>query len=118
MLASSLTAAVVGVDAQLVRVEADASPGFPRFSIVGLADSCVRESEGRIRAALRHSGFDFRWDRRITVNLAPAHIRKVGSSYDLATALSLLAADGAFGATRLRDLLLVYADRYRRASGG
>jgi magnesium chelatase family protein len=107
LLASSLTAAVVGADARLVRVEADTASGFPRFSMVGLADSCVRESEARIRAALRHCGFEFRWDRRITVNLAPAHLRKVGSSYDLATALGLLAADGLLPAARLADVLLV-----------
>ncbi|MGE0453775.1 MAG: YifB family Mg chelatase-like AAA ATPase [Vicinamibacteria bacterium] len=107
LLASSLTAAVVGAEARLVRVEADTASGFPRFSMVGLADSCVRESECRIRAALRHCGFEFRWDRRITVNMAPAHLRKVGSSYDLATALGLLAADGLLPAARLSDVLLV-----------
>jgi magnesium chelatase family protein len=107
LLASALTAAVVGADGRLVRVEADTAAGFPRFSMVGLVDSCVRESESRIRAALRHCGFEFRWDRRITVNLAPAHLRKVGSSYDLATALGLLAADGLLPAARLADVLLV-----------
>jgi len=107
LLASALTAAVVGADGRLVRVEADTASGFPRFSMVGLVDSCVRESESRIRAALRHCGFEFRWDRRITVNLAPAHLRKVGSSYDLATALGLLAADGLLPAARLSDVLLV-----------
>ena len=94
MLATSLTAAVVGVDAHLVRVEADTAGGFPRFTMVGLPDSSVRESEGRIRAALRNCGYGFKWDRRITVNMAPASLRKMGSSYDLATAVGLLAADG------------------------
>ena len=78
MLATSLTAALVGIEARLVRVEADTAAGFPKFTMLGLADSCVRESEGRIRAALRNCGYDFKWDRRITVNLAPAHLRKVG----------------------------------------
>ncbi len=87
MLATSLTAAVVGVDAHLVRVEADTASGFPRFTMVGLPDSAVKESEARIRAALRNCGIDFKWDRRITVNLAPAGLRKYGSSYDLAIAL-------------------------------
>ncbi len=91
MLATSLTAAVVGVDAHLVRVEADTAPGFPKFTMVGLPDAAVKESEGRIRAALRNCGYDFKWDRRITVNMAPAGLRKVGSSYDLATAVGLLA---------------------------
>ncbi len=107
MLATALTAAVHGIDAHLVRVEADTASGFPRFVMLGLADSAVKESEGRIRAALRNCGYDFRWDRRITVNLAPAGLRKVGSSYDLATAMGLLAADGALPAQTLRDVLLV-----------
>ncbi len=107
MLATSLTAALVGIEARLIRVEADTSAGFPKFTMLGLADSCVRESEGRIRAALRNCGYDFKWDRRITVNLAPAHLRKVGSSYDLATAIGLLAADGACPRTAIDDLLLV-----------
>ncbi len=107
MLATSLTAAVLGVEAHLVRVEADTAAGFPKFTMVGLPDSAVKESEGRIRSALRNCGYDFRWDRRITVNLAPASLRKVGSSYDLATAVGLLAADGSLPAGRLADLLLV-----------
>jgi magnesium chelatase family protein len=107
LLATSLTAAVLGVEAHLVRVEADAASGFPKFTIVGLPDSAVKESEGRIRSALRNCGYEFRWDRRITVNLAPASLRKVGSSYDLATAVGLLAADGAVPGLRLEDRLLV-----------
>src|SRR5512144_2230557 len=94
MLATSLTAAILGVEAHLVRVEADSAPGFPRFTMVGLPDSAVKESEARIRAALRNCGLGFKWDRRITVNLAPASLRKYGSSFDLATAVGLLAADG------------------------
>ena len=78
MLATSLTAAVVGVDAHLVRVEADTASGFPKFTMVGLPDAAVKESESRIRAALRNCGYGFKWDRRITVNLAPAGLRKVG----------------------------------------
>ena len=107
MLATSLTAAVLGVEAHLVRVEADTAPGFPRFTMVGLADSAVKESESRIRAALRNCGIPFKWDRRITVNLAPASLRKYGSSFDLATAVGLLAADGAFPLPHLADVLLV-----------
>jgi magnesium chelatase family protein len=107
MLATTLTAAVLGVEAHLVRVEADVAPGFPRFVMVGLPDSAVKESEARIRAALRNCGFSFKWDRRITVNLAPASLRKYGSSFDLATALGLLAADGAASVgSRARPLLV------------
>lgn len=107
MLATSLTAAVLGVEAHLVRVEADTASGFPKFTMVGLPDSAVKESEGRIRSALRNCGYEFRWDRRITVNLAPASLRKVGSSYDLATAVGLLAADGSLPAGGLERMLLV-----------
>ena len=107
MLSTSLTAAVLGAEAHLVRVEADAASGFPRFTMVGLADSAVRESESRIRSALRNCGYGFKWDRRITVNLAPASLRKVGSSYDLATAIGLLSADGIVAAGPLGDVLLV-----------
>jgi magnesium chelatase family protein len=107
MLSTSLTAAVLGAEAHLVRVEADAAGGFPRFTMVGLADSAVRESESRIRSALRNCGYGFKWDRRITVNLAPASLRKVGSSYDLATAVGLLSADGVVPSGPLRDVLLV-----------
>ena len=88
MLATSLTAAVVGVDAHLVRVEADTASGFPKFTMLGLPDSSIKESEGRIRAALRNCGYDFKWDRRITVSMAPASLRKMGSSYDLALSIT------------------------------
>jgi magnesium chelatase family protein len=107
MLATSLTAAILGVEAHLVRVEADVAGGFPRFVMVGLPDSAVKESEARIRSALRNCGYAFKWDRRITVNLAPASLRKSGSSYDLATAVGLLRADGTVVAPRAARALLV-----------
>lgn len=107
MLAMSTTAAVLGVEAQLVCIEADLAPGFPRFTMVGLPDSAVKESEARIRAALRNCGIDFKWDRRITVNLAPASVRKFGSSFDLATAVGLVAAEGAPPLRRIGRVLLV-----------
>ncbi len=107
MLATSLTAALLGVEAHLVTVEVDSAPGFPRFTMVGLADSALRESESRIRAALRNCGIPFQWDRRITVSLAPASLRKGGSSFDLATALGLVAADGSLVLPQLRRVLLV-----------
>jgi magnesium chelatase family protein len=107
MLATSLTAAVVGVEAHLIRVEADTASGFPRFTVLGLPDSSIKESEGRIRAALRNCGYAFKWDRRITVSMAPASLRKTGSSYDLATAVGLLAADGSLPAEALGDVLLI-----------
>jgi magnesium chelatase family protein len=107
MLATSLTAALLGVEAHLVSVEADSAPGFPRFTMVGLPDSAVKESESRIRAALRNCGIPFKWDRRITVNLAPASLRKGGSSFDLAIALGLVAADATLVLPQLGRVLLV-----------
>ncbi|MEO5763554.1 MAG: YifB family Mg chelatase-like AAA ATPase [Vicinamibacteria bacterium] len=94
MLASTHTGAVAGIKGQIIRVEVDSAPGFPGLFMVGLPDSAVRESESRIKASIRNSGLEFSWDRRITVNLAPAHLRKTGSAFDLAIAIALLAASG------------------------
>jgi magnesium chelatase family protein len=93
MLASTFTAALVGVSAELVRVEADVSYGLPGFTIVGLPDASVRESRDRVRSAIRSAGLDFP-PHRITVNLSPADLRKAGSSFDLPIALAVLAAAG------------------------
>ena len=94
MLARILSAALVGVEAALVRVEVDVTPGLPAFTTVGLPDSAVRESRERVRTAIRNAGFPFPADR-ITVNLAPADLRKEGASFDLPIALAILAATGA-----------------------
>jgi magnesium chelatase family protein len=94
MLAHVLSAALLGVDAVLVRVEVDVTPGLPLFNTVGLPDSAVRESRERVRAAIRNAGFVFPNDR-ITVNLAPADLRKEGASFDLPIALGILTATGA-----------------------
>ena len=93
MLASLRSAAVLGVEALAVIVEVDVSFGLPVFTMVGLPDASVRESRDRVRTAIRNSGFDFP-GHRITVNLAPADIRKAGASYDLPIALGILAATG------------------------
>jgi magnesium chelatase family protein len=93
MLARVLSAALVGVEAALVRVEVDVAPGLPMFTTVGLPDSAVRESRERVRTAIRNAGFAFPQDR-ITVNLAPADLRKEGTSFDLPIALGILAATG------------------------
>ena len=94
MLAHVLSAALVGVEAALVRVEVDVSSGLPAFTTVGLPDSAVRESRERVRSAIRNAGFGFPADR-ITVNLAPADLRKEGASFDLPIALGILSATGA-----------------------
>jgi magnesium chelatase family protein len=93
MLATLRSAAVFGVDAYPVHIEVDVSFGFPHFTMVGLPDATVRESRDRVRAAIRNSGFEFP-RHRITVNLAPADVRKAGSSFDLPIALGLLATAG------------------------
>ena len=82
-----------GLNGFAVAVEADVSGGLPAFSIVGLPDSAVRESGDRVRAAVKNLGF--KWpDRRITVNLAPADVRKTGPVYDLPLLLAVLSAAG------------------------
>jgi magnesium chelatase family protein len=93
VLASLRSAAVFGVEALAVIVEVDVSFGLPVFTMVGLPDASVRESRDRVRTAIRNSGFEFP-GHRITVNLAPADIRKAGASYDLPIALGVLAANG------------------------
>ena len=93
MLAKSRTCAVVGLDGFVVEVEVDISPGLPAFNIVGLPDAAVQESRERVRAAIRNSGSEFPM-RRITVNLAPADLRKAGPAYDLPIAVSVLLSSG------------------------
>ena len=108
MLGKLRSAAVIGVEASLVDVEIDVSGGLPAFSVVGLPDSTVRESRDRVRSAIQHSGYQFP-ERRITVNLAPADVRKSGASYDLPIALGLLAAVGVLPPDRLAELVVVGA---------
>ena len=100
------TAAVFGIEARGVQVEVDVSFGLPSFNMVGLPDASVRESRDRVRSAIRNSGFEFP-GHRITVNLAPADIRKAGSSFDLPIALGVLAASGAVTRRDIHDLLLI-----------
>ncbi len=89
MLATLLSATLVGLEGRPVRVEVDVAPGLPGFTIVGLADTALQEARERVRGAIRNSGFA--WPpRRITVNLAPAELRKAGASLDLAIALGIL----------------------------
>ncbi|MCL4365981.1 magnesium chelatase, partial [Patescibacteria group bacterium] len=94
MLAKIISAANIGLDANLVTCEVDISmQGLPSFTIVGLGDRAVEESKERVRAAFRNSGAEFPL-HRITVNLAPADMPKEGPSYDLPIALGLLLASG------------------------
>ena len=93
MLATVLSCALVGIEAHPVQVEVDLAAGIPHTATVGLPDHVVRESKDRVRSALRNSGFDIP-PRRITVSLAPAHLRKEGAAYDLPIAVGILAATG------------------------
>ena len=93
MFAIARTFALIGVTAEPVHVEVDIGAGLPSFTIVGLPDAAVRESRERVRSALVNSGFRYP-QHRITVNLAPADLRKAGPGFDLAIAAALLAASG------------------------
>jgi len=106
MLASVRTAAVFGIEAVAVSVEVDVSFGLPGLVMVGLPDAAVRESRDRVRSAIRNSGFAFP-QHRVTVNLAPADVRKAGAAFDLPIALGVLAATGIVTTRAITDALLV-----------
>ncbi|HSL23609.1 MAG TPA: YifB family Mg chelatase-like AAA ATPase [Vicinamibacterales bacterium] len=106
MLSILKTATVVGIDACPVQVEVDVSFGLPHFVMVGLPDASVRESRDRVRSAIRNSGFDYP-PHRVTVNLAPADLRKAGSAFDLPIALGILAASRAIATAEINDVLVL-----------
>ncbi|MEN8200360.1 MAG: magnesium chelatase domain-containing protein, partial [Thermodesulfobacteriota bacterium] len=102
MLAKVHSGTVQGVDGLPVTVEVDLARGLPMFTTVGLPDNSVRESKERVKAAIKNCGYDFP-ACRITVNLAPADIKKGGAGFDLSIALGILAASKLFPAERLKD---------------
>ena len=106
MLATIHSGDVVGVDAYAVEVEVDLGRGMMVFTTVGLPAAAVSESRTRVKSALQNCGFGFP-QRRVTVNLAPAHIRKDGTAFDLPTALGILVADAKITAGALDDTLVV-----------
>ena len=89
MLATLLSTTLAGLDGRVIRVEVDVAPGLPGFTIVGLPDAALQEARERVRGAIRNAGFSHP-PRRITVNLAPADLRKAGASLDLAIAIGIL----------------------------
>jgi magnesium chelatase family protein len=91
MLARVLSSAVFGIDAYVVEVEVDIAQGLPAFATVGLPEGAVKESKDRVKAAVKNCGYEFP-SRRITVNLAPADIKKEGAAFDLPMAIGILAA--------------------------
>jgi magnesium chelatase family protein len=102
MFFKTLSAAVFRIDASLVDVEVDTGPGqMSLFNGVGLPDNAVRESRERVRAAPRNSGYEHPFMETVTVNLAPADMRKEGSAFDLPVALGPLGCQGAFFGKRL-----------------
>ena len=106
MTATVLSAATRGIDAYLVHVEVDTDRQLPSFNLVGLPDSAVRESRERVMAAVRNAGFE--WPRRrVTVNLAPADVRKEGSAFDLPIAVGILVASGQLRSDCLGDFVLL-----------
>jgi magnesium chelatase family protein len=106
MLARVRSAAVLGIDAYPVDVEVDISSGLPSFSTVGLPQGAVKEGRERVSAALANAGFSFPL-KRITVNLAPADVRKDGSAFDLPIALGILAASGQLPEQHLGDQMIL-----------
>ncbi len=106
MLATVLSSAVLGIDAYIVTVEVDVADGLPAFSTVGLPDSAIKESKDRVTAAIKNSGFFFP-SSRITANLAPAHIRKAGSAFDLPIAVGVMAATNQVDISSLESTMIL-----------
>src|SRR5438034_927641 len=106
MLARVRSAAVLGIDAYLVDVETDIANGLPTFATVGLPQGAVKEGRERVYAALANTGYTFPL-KRITVNLAPADIRKDGSAFDLPIALGILAATEQVSKERLSSVAVL-----------
>lgn len=108
MLFKTQSAALFGIDAYLVQVEVDlAQGGLGSFTTVGLPDAAVKESRERIKAAIKNCGFNFPTYQNITINLAPADVKKEGSGFDLPMALGILGATGAFFGRELNEFLFV-----------
>ncbi len=106
MLAKVLSSAVIGIDAYVVDVEVDIQHGLPAFTTVGLPEAAVKESRERVKSAINNSGYFFP-DDRITVNLAPADIKKEGTGFDLPIALGILAATGLLAQEIIKRYLIL-----------
>jgi len=106
MLVTSYGAAVTGIDAIRVTIEATISDGMG-FTLVGLPDTAVKESIERVRTALKECGIEVSYSNQVVINMSPADVRKVGSAYDLPIALSIAAAMGAIPAERLKDFVIM-----------
>ncbi len=106
MISRVLSSAVLGVDAYVVDVEADIALGLPSFATVGLPEGAVKESRDRVRAAIKNSGYDFP-PRKITINLAPADIKKEGTAFDLPISIGILAATSIVKSDKIDNYLIM-----------
>lgn len=106
MIVKTISSTVIGIDSYPVDVEVDISPGLPQFSIVGLPDTAVKESKDRIKAAIKNSGYRFPRNH-VTVNLAPADIKKEGTGFDLPIAVSILTGEACIEAEDLLDYTFI-----------
>jgi len=106
MLAKVLSGAILGIDAYIVEVEVDIAQGLPVFATVGLPDGAVKEAKERVKSAIKNSGYDFP-PKRITVNLAPADVKKEGAGFDLPMAVGILTALDVVSSQFLEDYLLL-----------
>jgi len=106
MIVKTLSSAIIGIDSFPVEVEVDITAGLPQFSTVGLPDASVRESKERIKAAINNSGYKFP-SHHVTINLAPADMKKEGTSFDLPIAMAILAAQGMVSTEPLEKYLLI-----------
>ena len=106
MIAKVFSGAVLGIDAYIVEVEVDTAFGLPVFSTVGLPDNAVKESKDRVRAALKNSGYEFP-AKHITVNLAPADVKKEGTTFDLPVSLGILSAEGVLKNDMVKDYMIL-----------
>ena len=106
MIAKVLSGGLLGIDAYVIEVEVDISLGLPIFATVGLPDGAVKESKDRVKSAIKNSGFDFP-SQKITVNLAPADVKKEGAAFDLPIAIGILVASEVIQREKIKDYLIV-----------
>ena len=106
MLAKLRSMAVIGIDAFEIGIEADISEMLPSFTIVGLPDGAVRESRERVMSAIKNCGFEFP-SRKVTINMAPADVKKEGSAFDLPIAIGLLIASSQVEISNAKDYIIV-----------
>ncbi len=96
MLAQVKSAAVIGLNCEPIEVEVDLAPGYPMFAVVGLPDAAIQEARERVKSAIKNSGINFPYNKRLIVNLAPADIKKEGPAYDLPIAVGIILAEEGF----------------------